>query len=312
VYQQVVLRVPPNDKHWQIELRRQKQDTYRIPIHELSPVLPKEIPGKSSTMLVQCYWGDDMCWILWSHLVLKYNDVQFQKIFVQCVTLFFCICWNECTSVRSDILTVVLLMMHIFWDVILCHWVSGFWYFKKSRCLQNFGTIHPWHITISLRTCIFYFYIQCRYHLLWKHTTHLHLTEVTFILSAQNENSAFNSWLSVHPCYCTKCKTRFFPLNFMLKYLRSSWIRIQSARLDHYEPDSQIIICEQNREHSMTEVKWNNLICWDLAHRLKSRHCFYLQAKKQLLWWILYIELFTVNVHHRNSKPVKICTWEQI
>jgi len=75
----MVLRVPPNDKHWQRELRKQKQDTYRIPIHKLSPVLLEEIPGKSSTMFVHGYWGDDMCWILWSHLVLKYSDVQFQK-----------------------------------------------------------------------------------------------------------------------------------------------------------------------------------------------------------------------------------------
>ena len=177
----MALRVPPNDKYWQRELRKQKQDTYWIPIHELSPVLLEEIPGKSSPMFVHGYWGDDMCWILWSHLVLKYNDVQFQKIFVQCVTSFFGICWNDCTSVRYDILTAVLLMIHIFWDVTVCHWVSGFCYFKKSWCLQNFGTTCPWHITTNLKSCIFHFYIQCCYHLLLKHTTHLHLTKVNNI-----------------------------------------------------------------------------------------------------------------------------------
>lgn len=94
-------------------------------------------------MFVHGYWGDDVCWILWSHLVLKYNDIQFKKIFIKCVTSFLGICWNDCTSVRYDILTEVLLTTHIFWDVIPCHWVSGFWVFKKIMVSSKFFNYMP-------------------------------------------------------------------------------------------------------------------------------------------------------------------------
>lgn len=51
-----------------------------------------------------------------------------------------------------------------------------------------------------------------------------------------------------------KMQDQVFPLNLVLKYLRSSEIHIQSAKLDRYEPDRQIIMCEQNREQSVTQV----------------------------------------------------------
>ena len=65
--------------------------------------------------------------------------------------LHFCETWHSHSSVADDA------------HLLRCDTMSlgkWLWYLKKkSWCLQNFGTTCPWHITTSLKTCIFHFYI---------------------------------------------------------------------------------------------------------------------------------------------------------
>jgi hypothetical protein len=66
----------------------------------------------------------------------------------------------------------------------------------------------------------------------------------------------------------TQMQEKVFYLNFILKYIGSSYICVWSAELDHAKPDyseqdhvelnqglhHRIIMCTQKREDSMTEV----------------------------------------------------------
>jgi hypothetical protein len=43
---------------------------------------------------------------------------------------------KESTSASFEVLTAVLLKIYVFWDVVLCCWVSGAWCFEGPKVFQ--------------------------------------------------------------------------------------------------------------------------------------------------------------------------------
>jgi hypothetical protein len=75
----------------------------------------------------------------WWHAVLVWW--QSQWLLVLCLYTQVChivvIVMSKIYLARSEFLTVLLLIIHVFWDAILFCWVSGYQHFEGSQCLQN-------------------------------------------------------------------------------------------------------------------------------------------------------------------------------
>ena len=60
---------------------------------------------------------------------------------------------NKLSTVRFEVITGVLLRMEVFWDMTLCHWASGFWYFTGLWGLHFEGTSGPVYLdSLVLKT----------------------------------------------------------------------------------------------------------------------------------------------------------------
>ena len=60
---------------------------------------------------------------------------------------------NKLSTVRVEVITGVLLRMQVFWDTMLCHWASGFWYFTRLWDLHLEGTRGPVFLdSLALKT----------------------------------------------------------------------------------------------------------------------------------------------------------------